>query len=332
MKIYKEIDLGADLLRDRTVAVLGYGNQGHAHALNMRDGGVNVVVGARPGGAGWKRAEGDGFEPLPIAEAAGRADCAAILLPDELQGAVFENEIKHRLRPGAACVFAHGFAVAFREIELPAGHDIILVAPKGQGHYLRKVYLEGGGLPCLIGVEVDASGRAREVALSYAHALGCLRAGAIESSFREEAVTDLFGEQAVLCGGVPELVKAAFDTLIERGYSPEVAYIECLHELKIITDLMHEGGIASMRTRISKTAAWGSFASGGALISADVKAQMREILRSIESGAFAKDWMEESHSGQRRLSDLLAEESSHAIEKAGASVRALMPHAKKAGR
>jgi ketol-acid reductoisomerase len=298
----------------------------------VRDGGANVVVGARPGGGAWKRAEEDGFEPLSISEAAGRADYVVMLLPDEVQGAVFENEIRHRLKPDAACVFAHGFAIAFHEIEPPAGHDIILVAPKGQGHYLRKVYLEGNGLPCLLAVEVDASGRALEKALSYARALGCLRAGAIESSFKEEAVTDLFGEQVVLCGGVPELVKAAFETLLERGYSPEVAYIECLHELKIITDLMHQGGIASMRGLISKTAAWGSFSSGGTLISADVRTRMREILRSIESGDFARNWMGEARSGQRQLSKLLAEESSHAIEKAGATVRSLMPYVKKAGR
>jgi ketol-acid reductoisomerase len=329
MKVYHQKDLLEDRMAGTTTAVLGYGNQGHAHAQNLRDGGIDVVVGARPGGTGWKRAEKDGFEARPIADAVARADYVAILLPDEEQGALFDTSIAASLKPGAALVFAHGFTIAFREIVPPDGHDIILVAPKGQGHYVRKLYVEGTGVPCLLGVEVDASGDALQKALSYAHYCGCLRAGAIESSFREEAVTDLFGEQAVLCGGVPELVKAAFETLVENGYTPEVAYIECLHELKIITDLMHRGGIAFMRKLISRTAAWGGFESGGRLISDDIKAEMKSILNAIESGQFARGWMEEARSGQQRLSSLLDTESGHTIEDAGVAVRALLPDPKK---
>jgi ketol-acid reductoisomerase len=324
MTIYTEKDLPANLMRDSTVAVLGYGNQGHAHALNLRDSGAHVVVGTRPGGSARERAEADGFTTVGIGEAVGAADVAAVLLPDESQPDVFTGEILPNLRTGAALVFAHGFSVAFGCINPPAESDVVLVAPKAQGHRVRSAFNEGTGVPCLLGVHQDSSGRAIERALSYAALLGCLRAGAILTTFRDEAVTDLFGEQAVLCGGVPGLVKAAFETLVERGYPPEVAYIECLHELKIITDLMVEGGIAYMRRRISRTAAWGSCLAEGRVVSKELKSTLGAVLDDIESGAFADRWREEASSGAAGLRECLERESEHAIECAGRSARAIM--------
>jgi ketol-acid reductoisomerase len=324
MKIYRDKDLAKNVLAGRTISVLGYGNQGHAHALNMRDSGAKVVVGARPGGSAWKRAETDGFEPMSLPEAVEAADCNAVLLPDEVQESVFRQDIAPYLKQGASFVFAHGFTIEFGLIDLPEGHDIILVAPKGQGHYLRKIYKRGDSLPCLIGVNRDSSGHAVETALSYAALIGCLTAGAIETTFREEAVTDLFGEQVVLCGGVPDLIKAAFETLVESGYHPEVAYLECLHELKIITDLMHREGIASMKHRISRTAAWGSVEAGKQIVTPVVREQMKKVLETIESGRFAKGWKEEAESGQKRLRATIEVESGHDIELAGKKVRALM--------
>lgn len=324
MKVYCEPDLEHNVLSQSVVAVIGFGNQGHAHALNLRDSGVEVVVGARPGGKGWKEAKRGGFATLPIGEACVRADLVMVLLPDEIQGRVFAAEIRGNLKPNAAVGFAHGFSVTFGQISPPPGHDVILVAPKGQGHFLRKRYLEGKGLPCLVAVEQDASGQALAKALSYASSLGCLRAGALAVSFREEAITDLFGEQAVLCGGVPELVRSAFDVLVQRGYQPEVAYIECLQELMIITDLMQRKGIAGMRTGISPTAAWGSLEAGPRVVTARVRAELESILDDVESGRFACRWLEEADRGKLELSRRLAGEEKHPIEEAGRRVRALM--------
>ncbi|HEX5131564.1 MAG TPA: ketol-acid reductoisomerase [Candidatus Krumholzibacteria bacterium] len=329
MKVLTGSDLPRNTLAGRTVAVLGFGNQGHAHALNLRDSGATVVVGARPGGRGWNAAAAEGFTPMAPAAAVSQADVVAVLVPDEAQGALFESLVAQSLRPGAALVFAHGFSVAFGAIRIPAGHDVILVAPKGQGHFLRKMFVAGRGLPALVAVETDASGNARDTMLSYAALIGCLRAGVIETSFREEAVTDLFGEQAVLCGGVPELVKAAFDTLVARGYAPEVAYIECLHELKIIVDLMFEGGMQHMRERISRTAAWGSYQSGPRVVSPETRAALAGILDDIESGRFAHGWMEEARTGQAQLNERMREESFHEIERAGQAVRALLDSTRK---
>ncbi len=324
MKIYREDDLRENRLRAAGVAILGYGNQGHAHALNLRDSGVEPVVGTRRGGTGWHEAVRAGFESVSVAEATARADVVVMMLPDEVQGDVFREEVAPALRPGATIVFPHGFAVAFGVVEPPPGHDVVLVAPKAQGHYVRRRFLEGGGVPCLVAVEQDASGRALEVALSYASLIGCLRAGAIETTFREEAVTDLFGEQAVLCGGVPALVRAAFDTLVTRGYAPEIAYLECLHELKIITDLMVEGGIADMRRRISRTAAWGSFGAGEAVVDENTRRRLAGLLDAIESGEFARGWLDEAAAGAPRLAARIREEAAHAVERAGRRVRALM--------
>jgi ketol-acid reductoisomerase len=326
MKIYRDADLETNILKKSTVAILGYGNQGHAHALNLRDSGVTTIVGTRRGGTGWRDAARGGFDSVGIAEATAQADVIVIMLPDESQGAIFEEEIAPALRPETTIIFPHGFTVAFEQIDLPDGHDVVLVAPKGQGHYLRKMFMESNSLPCLIGIEQDASGQALEKALSYASLIGCLSAGAISTTFREEAITDLFGEQTVLCGGVPTLVRAAFDTLVENGYTPEVAYLECLHELKIITDLMHEGGIHYMRERISRTAAWGSFTTGERMAGERTRKEMAAVLEEIESGEFAKRWMKEAAGGQKNLRRLIAEEATHELERTGRKVRALMPY------
>ncbi|MCI0453014.1 MAG: ketol-acid reductoisomerase [Candidatus Latescibacteria bacterium] len=324
MNVYAPHDLKENLLGGVTVAVLGFGNQGHAHALNLRDSGARVVVGARRNGAGWKAAQAAGFETLRIGDATARADVVVMLLPDEEQASVFVSEVAPSLREGAALVFAHGFAVAFGGVKAGPGRDVVLVAPKGQGHFLRREYEAGRSVPCMVGIESDASGRALQLALSYASHLGCLKAGAIATSFREEAITDMFGEQAVLCGGVPALVKAAFETLVARGYSPGVAYIECLQELKIIADLMYEGGLADMRARISKTAAWGSFESGSRIVTEQTRRALASILEEIESGRFATRWLQEARAGQRTLAVRMREEETHEIERAGRAVRALM--------
>jgi len=324
MNVFTAADLVEDYLKSATVAVLGYGNQGHAHAQNLRDAGTRVVIGARAGGASGAQAKSDGFEVMEVARATTAADVVAVLLPDEVQSESFAREIAPSLRKDATLVFAHGFAVAFDGIKIPAGHDVVLVAPKAQGHFVRSEFVAGRGVPCLLAVGADASGRAQQKALSYASRIGCLRAGAIETTFREEAITDLFGEQAVLCGGVPELVKAAFDELVARGYAPEVAYIECLQELKIIVDLMYEGGLHHMRTHISRTAAWGSFTSGERLVTDETRRALAAVLDDIESGRFAGEWMREARAGQKHLNARIEEESTHEIERAGRAARALM--------
>jgi ketol-acid reductoisomerase len=332
MTVYTGKDLRTNLVRGARAAVVGYGTQGHAHALNLRESGALVAVGARRGGEGWRQAEADGFQPVPVAEAVEGAEYVAVLLPDETHRDAFASEIAPHLARGAALVFAHGFSVAFGFVEGPDANDVLLVAPKAQGHYLRRAFVEGGGVSCLVAVENDASGKALDRALSYAACIGCLEAGAIETTFRDEAVTDLFGEQAVLCGGVPALVKAAFETLVERGYPPEIAYIECLHELKIITDLMFEGGVAYMRRRISGTAAWGSFLAERRMVPEAVRTEMRSLLDDIESGAFAEGWQKEASSGSPRLEALAADESKHAIERAGESARAIIRRGKEENR
>ncbi len=323
MNVYGVHDLPQNVI-DGAVAVLGFGNQGHAHALNLRDSGAKVIVGARLNGAGWRASKAAGFDTYSITEAAVRAEVVAMLLPDEVQSQVFAAEVAPALKSNAALVFAHGFPVAFGGIEAPPSHDVVLVAPKGQGHFLRREYQAGRSVPCMLAVERDASGRALQVALSYASLVGCLHAGAIATTFREEAVTDMFGEQAVLCGGVPELVKAAFETLVARGYSPEVAYIECLQELKIIADLMYQGGLHDMRERISKTAAWGSFESGPRIVSAQTRRTLEKILDELESGQFAKRWLSEARAGQKSLAARRGDEAAHDIERAGRAVRELM--------
>lgn len=321
MHIYTEADKEAGILDEKTVAVAGYGNQGRPQALNLRESGLSVIVGARTGGSGWKRARDDGFETVSIREAARRADILMMLVPDEVQGDVYERDVRDALKPGAALCFAHGFAIAFNVIAAEK-FDLVLVAPKGQGERLRGAYLEGTGLPCFIGVAHDVSGEAKKIALALAGGLGCLRAGAYETSFREEAVSDIFGEQAVLCGGVPALMKCAFDVLVKKGFSPEIAYYECFHELKIIVDLFTRLGFSGMRDVISGTAAYGSLAFGEALIDEDVAKRMEALFDRIESGSFAIEWLDERRTGGARFSMLREKERELLIETVGREVRA----------
>jgi ketol-acid reductoisomerase len=321
MNIYMEKDVDRGILAGKTIAVAGYGNQGRPQALNLRDSGCAVIVGAREGGRGWRRAQDDGFAVAAIGEAARRADILMMLLPDEVQGEVYDNEIRDALRPGAALCFAHGFSVAFGAIK-GERFDLVLVAPKGQGERLRETYLEGGGLPCFIGVGHDASGEAKRIALAVAGALGCLRIGAYETSFREEAVSDIFGEQAVLCGGIGALMKRAFDVLVKKGYSPEVAYFECFHEVKIIVDLFSRLGLSGMRDVISGTAAYGSLKFGEDLIGDEVEKKMEKLYGQIESGAFAKIWLDENRTGCKEFLKLREKERGLLIEKIGTEVRA----------
>jgi len=321
MNIYMERDADRGVLSGKTIAVAGYGNQGRPQALNLRDSGCTVIVGAREGGGGWRRAQNDGFAVAAVAEAARKADILMMLLPDEVQGEIYDNEIRDALRPGAALCFAHGFSVAFGGIKEET-FDLLLVAPKGQGGRLRETYLEGAGLPCFVGVGYDASGNAKRIALALAGALGCLRIGAYETSFREEAVSDIFGEQAVLCGGVSALMKRAFDVLVKKGHSPEVAYFECFHEVKIIVDLFSRLGLSGMRDVISGTAAYGSLKFGEDLVGDDVEKKMEKLYDRIESGAFAKIWLDENRTGCKEFLKLREKERGLLIEKVGTEVRA----------
>ncbi|MBN1884818.1 MAG: ketol-acid reductoisomerase [Candidatus Krumholzibacteriota bacterium] len=331
MEIHREHGETLSALAGERIVVAGYGNQGRPQALNLRDSGLDVVVAARPGRPGWVRAAKDGFDVVTIADGASGADVLMILLPDEVQGEVWRREIAGAIRRGATLCFAHGFAVAFGEIE-PADADLVLVAPKGQGREVRAAFERGSGLPCLFAVAHDVSGRARGRALGIAAGLGCLRVGGIETTFREEAVSDLFGEQAVLCGGVPAIVKRAFEVLTGRGFSPEVAYFECVHELKIIVDLVAERGIAGMRDLISGTAAYGSLRFGEDLVDDETTRRMEEIFERIDSGEFARDWLAESREGARRLAELRLLERGLPIESVGREVRSLFPENERKGR
>ncbi len=318
-----DADLGA--LQGRTVAVLGYGSQGHAHALNLKDSGIEVRVGLYPGSPSWQRAEGDGLKVLTVREAAEEGDIIAFLLPDQVHRAVYEESVRPALSSGKALLFAHGFNIHYHQVTPPADVDVIMVAPKAPGHLVRRMYTEGLGTPALLAVHQDASGRARELAMAYAKAIGATRAGVIETTFQEETETDLFGEQAVLCGGVTSLVKAGFETLVEAGYQPEVAYFECLHELKLIVDLMYEGGLAWMRYSISDTAEYGDYTRGPRVVGEKVKEEMRRILEEVRSGAFATEWILENQAGRPRFLALRERERGHLIEKVGAELRAMMP-------
>lgn len=312
-------------LTGKRVALVGYGNQGRPQAANLRDEGVDLLIGARRDGESWNSARQAGFEVLVPAEAAKAADVLLLLTPDESQAEFHAAEIRPHLRPGAALGFAHGFAVGFGLLDPGPEIDLFLVAPKAQGRTVRSLYEQGRGAAALIAVERDVTGKAWEIALAYAAALGCLRSGALETSFREEAVSDLFGEQSVLCGGLSELVRAAFDTLVARGYRPEIAYFECLHEVKILADLMHAKGIDGMRRHISGTALYGDLTRGRRLIDEGVRARMGELLDEIETGAFAREWVAEAAAGSPRLAELQARDAAHPIEAAGREVRAMMP-------
>ena len=326
MRVYYDRDADLNLLSNKKIAILGYGSQGHAHAQNLRDSGVqNIAIALRPGSPSAKKAEDAGFKVLPNQEAAAWADILMILAPDEHQAAVYDADIKGNLRPGAALAFAHGLNVHFGLIEPPADVDVIMIAPKGPGHTVRSEYVRGGGVPCLIAVHQDASGNAHDIALAYASGVGGGRSGIIETNFREECETDLFGEQAVLCGGTTALVQAGFETLVEAGYAPEMAYFECLHETKLIVDLLYEGGIANMRYSISNTAEYGDIKTGPRIITDETKAEMKRVLADITSGRFVKDFVLDNQAGQPELKASRKAAAAHPIEQTGAQLRAMMP-------
>jgi ketol-acid reductoisomerase len=326
MRVYYDNDADLARILDRKIAVVGYGSQGHAHALNLRDSGVTqVAVALREGSASAKKAAAEGLEVMSVAQAAAWADAIMILAPDELQRTIWEGEIAPNIRDGAALLFAHGLNVHFRLIEPKASIDVLMVAPKGPGHTVRGEYLKGGGVPCLIAVAQDATGGALDLGLAYASAIGGGRSGIIETTFREECETDLFGEQAVLCGGLVELIRAGFETLVEAGYAPEMAYFECLHEVKLIVDLIYEGGIANMNYSISNTAEYGEYVSGPRVVTPATKAEMKRILEDIQSGRFVRDWMAECGAGQPSFKATRRRAGEHAIEDVGGRLRAMMP-------
>jgi ketol-acid reductoisomerase len=319
-----------DLLSGK-VAILGYGSQGHAHALNLHESGVDVMVGLRPGSASRDAAEEAGLTVGTVAEAVKGAQVVAFLLPDQVQKRVYEEDVEPNLADDAALVFAHGFNVHYGRIQAPPGHDVLMVAPKGPGHVVRRLFTEGLGTPAVVAVAQDASGHALELALAYGTALGAGRAGMIETTFAEETETDLFGEQAVLCGGTAELIRAGFETLVEAGYQPEVAYYECLHELKLIVDLIWEGGLSHMRWSISDTAEYGDFTRGDRVIDDHVRAKMREVLGEIQDGTFAREWIAEMDSGEHKLDELRAAARERQIEQVGSELRSLMTRKQPAG-
>ncbi len=324
VKVYYNGDVNENVLKGKKVAIVGYGSQGHAHAQNLRDSGFDVVVGLRPGKS-WNQAEKDGFDVQNVKEACEAADVVMVLLPDEHQPKVYESEIKPALTAGKALAFAHGFNIHFHQIVPPEHVDVFLVAPKGPGHLVRRTFEEGAGVPALFGVYQDVTGGAKELALAYAKGVGAGRAGVLETSFQEETETDLFGEQAVLCGGLTSLVKAGFETLVEAGYQKEVAYFECLHELKLIVDLMYEQGLEGMRYSISDTAQWGDFVSGPRVVNEETKARMKEVLADIQSGQFAKGWILENQANRAVFNTINRRESEHPIEVVGKELRKMMP-------
>jgi len=323
--LYYEKDADPSLIGGRKVAVIGYGSQGHAHALNLSESGVDVRVGLRDGSSSRQKAEEAGLRVLPVADAAAEADVIMMLLPDTEQAAVYEAEIAPHLRPGDAILFAHGFNIRFGLITPPPGVDVAMVAPKGPGHLVRRTYTEGGGVPSLVAVEADASGKAHALALSYAHAIGATRAGVLDTTFAEETETDLFGEQVVLCGGLTALVQAGYETLVDAGYQPESAYFECLHELKLIVDLMYEQGISGMRFSISDTAEYGDLTRGPRVINASVREEMRRILGEIQDGTFAAEWVAENRNGRPNYRALRQAGLDHPVERVGAELRDMMP-------
>jgi ketol-acid reductoisomerase len=326
MRVYYDRDADLARLLDKKIAIVGYGSQGHAHALNLRDSGVkNVAVALRPGSASAKKAEGEGLKVMTVAEAAAWADLLMILAPDEHQAAIYKTEIAPHIRDGAALLFAHGLNIHFGLIEPKASIDVLMVAPKGPGHTVRGEYVKGGGVPCLLAVHQNASGAAHELGLAYASAIGGGRSGVIETNFREECETDLFGEQAVLCGGLVELIRAGFETLVEAGYAPEMAYFECLHEVKLIVDLIYEGGIANMNYSISNTAEYGEYVTGPRIVTAETKAEMKRVLEDIQSGKFVRDFMLENAVGQPSFKATRRRASEHQIEEVGGRLRAMMP-------
>ena len=328
-KIYYQEDCNLSLLEGKTVAVIGYGSQGHAHALNMKDSGVHVIVGLYEGSKSWAKAEAAGFEVYTAAEAAKRADIIMILINDEKQAKMYKESIEPNLEPGNALMFAHGFAIHFGQIIPPKDVDVLMIAPKGPGHTVRSQYVEGQGVPCLIAVHQDATGKAHEIGLAYALAIGGARAGVLQTTFREETETDLFGEQAVLCGGVTALMKAGFEVLVEAGYEPESAYFECIHEMKLIVDLINESGFKGMRYSISNTAEYGDYITGPKIITEDTKNAMKQVLKDIQEGVFARNWLLENQIGCTNFNAKRRMEADHQLEKVGEELRGLMSWTKK---
>lgn len=326
MRVYYDRDADVNLIKEKKVAIIGYGSQGRAHALNLKDSGAkNLAVALRPDSATAKKAEADGLKVMTVAEAAAWADLMMMATPDELQADIYRDHIAGNIRDGAAIAFAHGLNVHFNLIEPKSSIDVVMIAPKGPGHTVRGEYLKGGGVPCLIAIDQDASGNAHDLALSYASGVGGGRSGVIETTFKEECETDLFGEQAVLCGGLVELIRAGFETLVEAGYAPEMAYFECLHEVKLIVDLIYEGGIANMNYSISNTAEWGEYMSGPRVVTSETKAEMKRILADIQSGKFTSEWMQECKAGQARFKGTRRLNDSHQIEEVGEKLRGMMP-------
>jgi ketol-acid reductoisomerase len=322
--MYYDDDADLSLLDGKTVAIIGYGSQGHAHALNLKESGVDVVVGLREGSASAAKAAEHGLEVLDVADAASRGELVMMLVPDELHREVYEGQVKDGIAEGNMLLFGHGFSIHYGEVQPPAGVDVALIAPKGPGHLVRRQYLEGSGVPGLIAVEQDASGNAQALALAYAKGIGCTRGGVIETSFKDETETDLFGEQAVLCGGASELVQAGFETLVEAGYDPQMAYFECLHELKLIVDLMYEKGLAGMRYSISNTAEYGDYTRGKRVITDDTRANMKQILAEIQNGDFAREWIAENRAGQENFKRMRGEQAASQVETTGKELRSMM--------
>ncbi|AWI31091.1 ketol-acid reductoisomerase [Streptomyces tirandamycinicus] len=323
-ELFYDDDADLSIIQGRKVAVIGYGSQGHAHALSLRDSGVDVRVGLHEGSKSKAKAEEQGLRVVTPSEAAAEADVIMILVPDPIQAQVYEESVKDNLKDGDALFFGHGLNIRYGFIKPPAGVDVALVAPKGPGHLVRRQYEEGRGVPCIAGVEQDATGNAFALALSYAKGIGGTRAGVIKTTFTEETETDLFGEQAVLCGGTAALVKAGFETLVEAGYQPEIAYFECLHELKLIVDLMYEGGLEKMRWSVSETAEWGDYVTGPRIITDQTKAEMKKVLDEIQDGTFAKNWMDEYHGGLKKYNEYKTQDENHLLETTGKELRKLM--------
>ncbi len=328
IRVYYDKDANLDHLKDKKIAIMGYGSQGHAHAKNLKESGMDVIIGLRTGGS-WKKAEDAGFKVMTPSDAAKEADIIMILLPDEVQAEVYHNEISPNMKEDAYLSFAHGFNIHYGQIVPPSSANVFMAAPKGPGHLVRSEYTKGSGVPCLIAIHQDPSGNTKDIALAYASAIGCGRAGAIETTFREETETDLFGEQVVLCGGLTALIQAAFETLVNAGYAPEMAYFECLHEVKLITDLIYEGGIANMRYSISNTAQYGDLTRGPRIITEDTKKEMGKILKEIQSGEFAREWILECRANKPVFNALTKKGEGHVIENIGAKLREMMPWLKK---
>jgi len=325
MQVYYDKDADLSILGGKKVAILGYGSQGHAHANNLKDSGVDVMVGLREGSSSRAKAEKAGLQVASVSDAVAQSDIVMMLLPDELQASIYEVEVEPNLKPGAALLFAHGFNIHFGFVKPREDNDVFMIAPKGPGHLVRSTFVGGGGVPCLIAIQQNATGTARDIALAYASGVGGGRAGIIETTFKEETETDLFGEQTVLCGGSMALVMAGFETLVEAGYAPEMAYFECLHELKLIVDLMYEGGIANMRYSISNTAEYGDMTRGPRIVNEQTKAEMKKILDEIQSGQFAKEWMDENANGCPHFNKLRKAATEHQIEEVGGRLRGMMP-------